>query len=152
MEPALNFPRYTPEEKAHRMQAVYERRPLIETLAIRFQDMEPGHVKLVWPVLAGYTNAGGAVHGGIVMTLADEAMAKVLSSALPLGTGQTSIEMKLNFLDAAKGAILHGEGRLLRRGSRVAVAEAEITDEQGALVAKALGTYAVFPHRAAAAR
>ena len=73
-----------------------------------------------------------------------------MHSTLDAGWGYTSIEIKVNYIrgttdDSGK---LIATGRVVKGGSRVAFAEASLTDEQGRLIATASSTLLVFEIRA----
>lgn len=91
-------------------------------------------------------NPIGSVHGGYAATLLDSAMGLAVHSALPPGTGYTTLEFKVSFIKGMTkdtGAV-RTEGRTLSVGRRAATAEARITDAQGRLLAHATTTCLVF--------
>jgi uncharacterized protein (TIGR00369 family) len=53
-----------------------------------------------------------------------------------------TIEFKINFLQAAKGETLRAEGKVLKAGKRIVIAESEVFDGE-TLVAKCVETLAV---------
>jgi len=136
--------RFTPEEKERRLAAANIDRPVMRMFGLRFVDTEPGYARLEFPHSENFANRSGALHGGTSATLVDEAMARALSAALPEGTGQTAIELKVNFVSPGTGGTLVAEGRVVRAGGRVAVVEGKLMDGAGTVVAQALATYAIF--------
>ena len=87
--------------------------------------------------------AGGA-HGGVVACLADialvtAAMSATPRSAVPRGTAELSI----SYLRPAAGAFLRATATVLKMGGTLAVADIEIHNDRGVLVAKARGAYAM---------
>jgi acyl-CoA thioesterase len=93
----------------------------------------------------GLLNANGVVHGGVVFSAADAAVAVALHSLLKAAERITTIEMKINFMAAVDRQDVLAEARILHRGSRTAVGEATVRDGAGKLVAKGLATYAIAP-------
>jgi uncharacterized protein (TIGR00369 family) len=91
-------------------------------------------------------NPIGVVHGGLVCTLLDSAAGCAVQSKLPAGVGYTSLEIKVNYLRAvhASSGPLEALGTVVRAGRRVAVAEAEVRDASGVLVATASSTCLVI--------
>jgi uncharacterized protein (TIGR00369 family) len=84
-------------------------------------------------------NPIGMVHGGVASTLLDSAAGCAVHSTLAAGVGYSSIELKVNFLrpiHAGKGA-LHVHGWVVKTGSRVGFAEADIRDDNGRVLATA---------------
>jgi len=96
-------------------------------------------------------NPIGAVHGGFACTVLDSAAGCAVHSTLAAGLGYTSLEIKVSYLRAitAASGTLTAVGRVVKPGSRVAFAEAELTDSEGRLVATASSTLLVFPIPAA---
>ena len=87
--------------------------------------------RVVFSVTPGeqHYNPIGTVHGGLVATLLDSAMACAVQSTLAAGAGQTTLELSVNFVVAVTrdtGPLL-GEGRVLHRGGRTATAEGRVT-------------------------
>jgi len=89
-------------------------------------------------------NHSGFVHGGIISALADSAMGRSLRTLKPGVARAMSIDLKLNFINAAKiGEDLHAEGKVVHAGRRTAVTECRIEGKEGRLVATASGTFAI---------
>jgi 1,4-dihydroxy-2-naphthoyl-CoA hydrolase len=92
--------------------------------------------------------AGGILHGGAVMALADSLGAIGSFLALPEGAvGTTTIESKTNFLGAARvGSTVHAETTPVHRGKRTSVWQTKITSDNGKAVALVIQTQmALFP-------
>ncbi|HEX6487445.1 MAG TPA: PaaI family thioesterase [Candidatus Dormibacteraeota bacterium] len=93
-----------------------------------------------------FINFGGIVHGGVITALADAAMGSALATLTPDGTRQVSFDLKLTVISAAQaGETLRARGRVLHAGRRTAVCEAEVRGPGERLVAKATGSFAVYP-------
>ncbi len=84
-----------------------------------------------------HENPMGTMHGGIVATLVDTAMGCALSSLLPADSGFTTLELKTNFVRAITQATgrVYAEGTVVHSGGRVAMTEARVRDDSGALYA-----------------
>ena len=85
-------------------------------------------------------NSWGVAHGGVVMALADVALAVAARTMDDNSNGAITVGMSFTFIGAGQGRLV-AEGRCLRYGASLAFCEGEIRDEQGALVAKAMGTF-----------
>jgi uncharacterized protein (TIGR00369 family) len=87
-------------------------------------------------------NLVGGVHGGVVSTLLDSAMACAILSSLPEDRIHTTLEFKVNFVRAISVEIgrMRCEGRVVHLGKRIATAEARMTDHNGRLYAHATTT------------
>jgi acyl-CoA thioesterase len=84
------------------------------------------------------------VHGGVIFTLADTAMAMAMLSTLPPETPFSTIEAKINFFRPVRTGHLRATATILHQGRSTAVLEATVynqeTEEQ-VTVARALGTF-----------
>ena len=90
-------------------------------------------------------NPIGVVHGGLVCTLLDTVTACAVHSTLPLGTGYTSIEIKVSYLrPVAAGVQLTAHGWVTKPGRRAAFAEGDVRDPAGVLLATASSTCLVM--------
>ncbi len=92
-------------------------------------------------------NPIGVVHGGLVCTLLDSVCGCAVQSTLPLGTGYTSLEIKVSYLRPvhAHSGELTAHGWVTRRGRRASFAEGDVRTADGKLVATATSTCLVFP-------
>lgn len=92
--------------------------------------------------LAGHhLDATGSAHVGVLFTLADSALGHGVSRAV--GKPCTTAEMKVNYIVPVRSGILIARSRVLRAGSRLVVARAEVRNRAGR-VAEALATFAVL--------
>lgn len=88
-----------------------------------------------------HLNPVGIVHGGVLCTLLDTAMAKAFFQTLPKEKQQgAGLELKINFLRPTISGKLTAYGQLVNPTRRTAYVEGYILNESGKLVAKASGT------------
>ena len=107
---------------------------------------EPGaiHVELV-PEYRHY-NPIGSVHGGVMATLLDTAAACSVHSTQAAGERYTSLDLTVKFLRpvTTDSGRLRCEGSVIQRGRRTALAQAQLYDAHGRLVAHATSTCMIF--------
>jgi len=84
----------------------------------------------------------GVIHGGVLFTLADAVMGFAAAPHVDGVQQSVSVECKINYLRPARGPVLKAVSSVVRRGKRIIVMEAKVMEENGELVAVALGTYA----------
>ncbi|OBI85571.1 PaaI family thioesterase [Mycobacterium sp. 1245805.9] len=120
--------------------------PMAELLRTRLEDVRSGRIEFSCTPDASMYNPLGVVHGGAVCTLLDTAAACAMHTTLPEGVGYTSVEIKVNYLRAVTvaGGTLRAVGTVVKAGSRIGFAEAEVTDASGKLVATATSTLLIF--------
>lgn len=88
-----------------------------------------------------HLNRHGTVHGGLLATLADTAMAAALVSASHGDRAPVTVSMTVTYLEAAPTGTLTAVGRVRRLGGRLTITEADLRSADGTVVATALGTF-----------
>ena len=120
--------------------------PIMQSIEPFDSTAEPGVI--AFHSIPGFRhyNPIGSVHGGYAATLLDSAMGLAVHTALPAGTGYTTLEFKISFIKGMteNTGPVRTEGRTLNVGRRAATAEARITDAKGRLLAHATTTCLVF--------
>jgi len=87
--------------------------------------------------------AGGLLHGGALMALADSCGGVCAFLNLPEGSvGTATIESNTNFMRAVRDGTVLASTRPLHKGRTLIVLESELAREDGALVAKVTQTQA----------
>lgn len=120
--------------------------PAIRLLNLGFADLGEGRVIFTLEPAEYHYNPLGSVHGGVVSTFCDTAMGSAVHSLLPAGVGYTTLELKVSFLRpiTVETGLVRCEGRVIHLGSRVATAEASVTDGEGRRYAHATTTCLIF--------
>jgi uncharacterized protein (TIGR00369 family) len=88
--------------------------------------------------------AGGALHGGALMSLADSVGAICAFLNLPAGAGTATTNSSTTLLRAVRGGTVTATGRPLHVGRRSIVVQTDVTDEAGRLVAQTTQSQAVL--------
>ena len=114
--------------------------PFAELIGFEVTHRAEGSARVELVLRPEHMNSWDVAHGGVVMTLADVALAVAARTMDASASGAITVGMNLTFIGAGKGRLV-AEGRCLRSGSSLAFCEGEIRDGSGALVAKALGTF-----------
>ena len=114
--------------------------PFIEHLGIRITERENGVVRARLDSRPEFENSWGSVHGGVLMTMLDVALASAGRSLDENCNGALTVEMKVNFIAAAYGPVF-AEGRARRAGRSLIFSEGELRSQDGAMLAKATGTF-----------
>jgi uncharacterized protein (TIGR00369 family) len=120
--------------------------PITRLLPFRLVEIDDGRAVFeAEPDLSLY-NLIGTVHGGFAMTMLDSALACAIHSLLPRGSGYTTLETKVNFLRPilADTGKVRAEGRAVHVGRRTGLAEGEIKDVSGKVLAYGTSTCLVL--------
>ena len=99
-------------------------------------DLEPHHF-----------NPGGIVHGGVLATLLDGCIGLALRTKLGMEKDHVTVDLNVQYISAMRAGALIGHGKAVRVGDRVSHGEAEVTSEDGRLIAKGSATFLVIPAR-----
>jgi uncharacterized protein (TIGR00369 family) len=121
--------------------------PIVGLMNMTLVEVGPGTATFTCLPDESHYNPIGTVHGGFVCTVLDSAAGCAVQTTLPAGTGYTSLEIKVSYLRGVSAATgeLTVVGTVVKPGSRVAFAEAVVTDREGRVVATASSTLLVFP-------
>ena len=103
----------------------------------------PGYVEMALDLRPELLNAGGVVHGGVLMSLLDSACG--IAASYDEGSGQRRYSLTLSFttqfIKAARSGRLAIVGHKRGGGRNIFVCEAEITDTAGDIVATGTGSF-----------
>lgn len=88
--------------------------------------------------------AGGVLHGGALMALADSLGGVCAFLNLPEGAGTATISSATNMLRAVRGGEVLGLARPLHVGRSVIVVQTELRDDEDRLVAQVTQSQAVL--------
>ena len=134
----------TPEPKGKKSEVMAELKagadaePIAAFLKMRLLELSPGYARVAIKLKPEYGNFNGMVFGGIIMAVADEAFGYAVNS---VDHPSVATQFNTHFIAAARvGDELTAEGRVLRSGRRVSIAEVTVTNQDGKLIARATGT------------
>lgn len=118
-----------------------------ETIGARFAEVEPGRVVVELDAEAKHRHDGGVVQGGIITQIADAAMGMSLLTLQEPGMGNTTIELKINFIRPVVEGRLRAIGRVVEMRKTLLFSEADVVDAADRLVARASSTCLAVPLR-----
>jgi uncharacterized protein (TIGR00369 family) len=123
--------------------------PVSRLLGFTLAAVESGHAIFECQPSEAHYNPIGSVHGGVISTLLDSALSCAVHTTLPARAMYTTVELKVNFVRpvTVETGLLRAEGSVIHAGSRLATAEARLTDAAGKLYAHAVGTCVVVRAR-----
>lgn len=126
------------------LQRLVDLMPLAVSLDIRLDAADADEVRghLAWT--PSTNTAGGIMHGGAVMTLADSVGAVCAHLNLTIEARTATIESKSNFFSALREGHLHAISRPLHVGSTIITVQTELLDDTGRRIAHTTQTQAVL--------
>jgi uncharacterized protein (TIGR00369 family) len=117
--------------------------PYAEALDIEVAEASPERVVASAPWRSTNTTAGGAMHGGHLMALADSVGALCAFLSLPAGSTTSTIESKTNFLRSVTSGRVEISATPIHVGRTTIVVQTDITRDDGKLVTRTIQTQAV---------
>jgi uncharacterized protein (TIGR00369 family) len=113
--------------------------PMVRLLGLRLVAVDAGRVVVLGAVTDEFYNGMATAHGGWAATVLDTALGCAVNSAMPAGRLFTTVELTINYTRPIRAELgeLRCEATVLHAGSRLATAEARLTDASGKLYAHA---------------
>lgn len=119
------------------------RNPFGELIGLAGARSAAGRSRCHFTVRPELLNPHRVLHGGVMFSVMDTNMGDALYTVLGERESCATIEIKINYLKPVADGKLVCTTRVVQRGRRVAVLESELRQGR-TLVAKALGTFAIF--------
>lgn len=121
--------------------------PYARLLGMRVTELSAGYARVALDLTPSYDNWEQMTHGGLIMSLADQAFGCALNT---LDRIYVALQFNIHFLAApTKGGTIYAEGRVIQAGRRAGAGEINVTDSQGLALAKATGTVISLGERSA---
>jgi uncharacterized protein (TIGR00369 family) len=122
--------------------------PFARTLGVEIDKATAEEVtgRLAWA--SQLCTAGGVLHGGALMAMADSLGGACAFLNLPAGATTSTIESKTNFFRAVTAGFVHGVTRPLHVGGTTIVVQTDLYDDRDRRVAQVTQTQTVrWPQR-----
>ncbi len=123
--------------------AMLRRSPYHRLLGLEMVSAAPGEVVVRMPVrpelLAGDDEGGQYVHGGAIASLIDTAGDFAVIATV--GYDVPTIDLRVDYLRPATGGALTATARTVKAGRSLALADVEVTSEDGTVVAVGRGAF-----------
>lgn len=142
-------PRVSDADMLARFQNSKKRPPCSDTLGMRLVDLsqERQWVRMEFDVPQMFANPTGAVQGGFIAAMMDEAMSTAVIIASNVTMTAPTLEMKTSYLKRLMPGQASVEARILKLGKSAAFMEADCFDAAGDLVARATATAIPMPFK-----
>lgn len=132
-----------------RFQNSKKRPPCSDTLGMTLVEVEQAakRIRMAFDVSPSFANPTGAVQGGFIAAMMDEAMSTCCIIASNVTMTAPTLEMKTSYLRRLMPGRAYVDARILKWGRSAAFMEAECFDDDGKLVAKATATAIPMPFK-----
>jgi len=115
----------------------FDSSPYALFLGMKLVDLKTGHARVELKLRDEHRNWDGRVQGGVIVSLLDQAFGAALNT---LDRIYVAVQLNVNFVAAPNGDTVYAESTVLHRGRSLGVSEMVVTDSEGKLVARGLGT------------
>jgi len=126
-------------------EGLVETPPAAALLGWKALSLEPGHVRVRYTAKPEFANPQGAVQGGFLAAMLDDAMGPALFTLLAAEDFAPTIEMKVNFVRPARTGPIIAEGSVVHKASSIAFLEGRLMTDDGDLIATATATARIIP-------
>ena len=131
------------EKYLEQVKKVTNNSPYYKLLGMEIMEIKEGESKIQMPFKQDLTHPYRIVHGGAIASLADSSVAMALISLVEPRDRFTTIEFKINFFAPVNKGKLEAHGKIIYKGSKTAVGEVDVKNEEGKLIAKVIATYSI---------
>jgi uncharacterized protein (TIGR00369 family) len=119
--------------------------PAAALLGWKALSLEPGRVRVRYTAKPEFANPQGAIQGGFLAAMLDDAMGPALFTLLAAEDFAPTIEMKVNFVRPARTGPIVAEGSVVHKTRSIAFLEGKLETDEGDLVATATATARIIP-------
>ena len=98
----------------------------------RIVAVRPGYAEVALSRRDDLLQFFGHFHGGVITALADQAAGIAVTSQMPKGRIGVTVELKVNFIEPARGTELIARAKTLKMSGSIGVATVEIFSKDGA--------------------
>lgn len=103
-------------------------------------DSDTGWVRIAFDGKREFTNPAGQIQGGLLTAMLDDCMGPAVWVRSRGELYPSTLDLTVSFLAPALPGPLVGEGKVLKLGKTIGFVEAQLTSEQGELLARATST------------
>ncbi|MBW8812587.1 MAG: PaaI family thioesterase [Caulobacterales bacterium] len=111
---------------------------------------DEGRISVAFEGLEAFTNPAGFIQGGFLAAMLDDVMGPAVFVHSAGQLYPVTLDLHVSYLGPARPGPLYGEGRVVQAGRSVGFLEAQLTDADGVLVARATATVRLTPAEAVA--
>jgi uncharacterized protein (TIGR00369 family) len=119
--------------------------PYFMLLAMSVVDLGPGYSRVELELSNRHLNPFGGVHGGVYTSLIDTAAYWAVYCDVADDAGFISLDVSVTMLAPAKAGRLVVEGKRIKAGRSICIAEAVVMDDKGKLLAHGVSKQMVTP-------
>ncbi len=104
-------------------------------------ELADGRATFKMPVRQEYLQGAGAMQGGLIVALGDEAIAHAMMTLLKPDEGLTTVELKSNFLASVSEGELIAEANVFKKGQSLIIGDCLVKDGKGKNICRVSATF-----------
>ena len=111
------------------------RGPFFKHLDMKFCELGIAYSRVELDIQKKHCNPFGSVHGGVYASLIDSAAYMAIYCEQDENTGYTTLDLSINNLAMVRDGKLIAEGKTIKIGHSICLAEVNVKNDQGKLLA-----------------
>lgn len=115
--------------------------PFLDFMGVTLLQLKDGYAQLKMPVKPEYLQGAGSMQGGLIVALADEAIAHAVMTQLKPDEGLTTIELKSNFLSGVSQGELIATAIVFKKGRSLVIGDCLVTDNTEKNICRVSATF-----------
>lgn len=130
-------------KKSFQLDGWIDTAPFEDLIGIVLKHVGEGRATLECLATVKLTQGGGVVHGGVLTTLADTAVAMAIKSLLPEGTVFATTELQMKFLKPVQSGWVRAEAEVTEQAGRTFHGKADVLNDDREKVAEFISVFRV---------
>ena len=118
--------------------------PYLDYFEIILEEVREGYARFRMPFRPEYLQVGGFLQGGLIVALADEAIAHAAMTVMEPAFGITTVELKCNFLTPVRNGELIAVASIFKKGRTLIIGDCLVKDENDRDVLRCTATFLMF--------
>ncbi len=114
-----------------RFRESFARQSIMATIGATLEHVGGGTAVIALPHATHISQQNGFVHAGVISTILDSACGYAGLSAMPENSDVLTVEFKINLMAPAKGERFVAEGRTVKAGRTLTIAQGEVVAHDG---------------------
>ena len=119
------------------------RNRFLQFMGMTLEELKDGYARFSLRITQDFMQGDGVMQGGLIVAMADEAMAHAIMTVLKPNENIVTVELKNNFIAPAIRGTLSAEATVFRKGRSLVIADCLVTDDNGKAVSRATSTFLI---------
>jgi len=117
--------------------------PFLDFVGMTLEEFREGYAKFTMPIRDEFMQGDGAMQGGLIVAMADEAMAHAIMTLLQPNENVVTVELKNNFIAPALRGTLVAEATIFKKGRSIVISDCLVTNDDGKPLSRSTATFLI---------